>query len=378
VVASPKVQRDPLGFWLGRLQPNTQRTVISDFNRFLEWLHTHEEWHGVDARGLIIRQLESDDPYEVLTLLQEYLATRKLTKNTNQRTYGSIRSYFLHNRCPLPQERFRVPGFRPPTLGRLTDHHVARIVAAAKPRDRSLILVKWMGLLDTEGVMWVGENLSDHIVSAIEAHECPIRIDLPGRKHMENERRFYSFLGKDAIDMLVQYFEKDERGWPRKGEPLWLNKFGKPMRARTWPEFWLDLIRRAGLIPKMPQHDQGHRYGYNSHEMRDAARSLLHTRAKKDGLDLECAEFWMGHTVDPLQYDKFYMDQDYMTAQYRIAEKHLNIISNPQVSSVELQKRDREFSELREKHDRLEELVQKIASGEYTPPTIKIAKPDEP
>lgn len=32
---------------------------------------------------------------------------------------------------------------------------------------------------------------------------------------------------------------------------------------------------------------------------------------------------------------------------------------------------DREIQELRQKYDRLEELVQKIASGEYTPPTVK-------
>jgi hypothetical protein len=97
-----------------------------------------------------------------------------------------------------------------------------------------------------------------------------------------------------------------------------------------------------------------------------------HTRGKKDGLDLECTEFWLGHTVDPLQYDKFYMDQDYMTEQYRIAEKHLNIISNPQISNADLKRREQELRQLREKHDRLEELVQRIMTGEITPPTIKL------
>jgi hypothetical protein len=37
----------------------------------------------------------------------------------------------------------------------------------------------------------------------------------------------------------------------------------------------------------------------------------------------------MGHTsqLDPNKYDKFYMDQEYMRSQYKLAEKYLNIIS---------------------------------------------------
>jgi hypothetical protein len=41
----------------------------------------------VDPRRLLIRQLEAEDEYEILTLLQDYLATRKVSKQTNQRTY---------------------------------------------------------------------------------------------------------------------------------------------------------------------------------------------------------------------------------------------------------------------------------------------------
>jgi len=105
--------------------------------------------------------------------------------------------------------------------------------------------------------------------------------------------------------------------------------------------------------------------------MRDVARSLLHVKGQADGLDLTCVEFFMGHEVDPLHYNKFFLDKEYTRKHYQIAEKHLNIISNPQLSNAELQKRDHELIELRDKYDRLEELVQKIATGEFTPPTIK-------
>ena len=58
--------------------------------------------------------------------------------------------------------------------------------------------------------------------------------------------------------------------------------------------------------------------------MRDLAKSLLHTRAKGDGFDMDCAEFWLGHTVDPLGYDKFFNDFEYVKKQYLIAKKYLN------------------------------------------------------
>jgi hypothetical protein len=326
------VQEDPQAFWLSRLKPNTVRTAKYGLSRFIAYLHeTQPGYRDVDPRGLLIRQLKNEDPYEILTHLQNYLLTQKVCQGTNQRTYSSVQSYFMHNRAPLPRDPFKVPGFKEPVLGKLTEQDVARIVAAAKPRDRSLIMTKWMGLMDTEGVMYVGEHLSDQVMTGIEKHQNPIRLDLPGRKHTENIKRFFTFIGKDAIDALIFYFD-NERGWPRLGESIWLNKFGKPMRARTWPELWLDLIRRAGLIPKMPQHDVGARYGFNTHEMRDAAASLVHTKAKRKGFDMDCAHFFMGHTsqLDPNKYDKFFRDKEYAIEQYRIAEPYLNILSGKQ------------------------------------------------
>ncbi len=40
----------------------------------------------------------------------------------------------------------------------------------------------------------------------------------------------------------------------------------------------------------------------------------------------------MGHVTDKNNYDKFYRDKTYTLEQYRIAKKHLNIISGLTVS----------------------------------------------
>lgn len=333
----------------------------------MQWIHTQPGWENIDERGLLERQIESyaDDPYTILNLLQAYIGSCHYAKSTNKRNYSAIRSFFLHNRVPLPEDpSFRVPGFRPPTVGRLTEQNVAEIALAAKLRDRSLILVKWQALLDTGSVMWVGTHLADEITQAIRRKECPIRLDIPGRKHGKNEKLFFTYIGRDAIDALVKYFEH-ERGWPKKGEPIWVNQYGRPMDPRTWCELWHQLTRRVGLIPEERAHDSGTRYGYNTHEMRDVARSLLHTKGKHDGLDELAIEFFMGHEVDPLHYNKFYLDREYMIQQYRIAEPYLNILS---MSAAE-QENAKEMESLREEVKQLRgqfETILKTKFGDGT------------
>ena len=63
-------------------------------------------------------------------------------------------------------------------------------------------------------------------------------------------------------------------------------------------------------------------------------------------------EFWLGHIVDKLGYDKFYNNFEYVKKQYLIAEKHLNIISVPQAG----EEVKRQEVEIKQMQDRLEKL----------------------
>ena len=82
------------------------------------------------------------------------------------------------------------------------------------------------------------------------------------------------------------------------------------------------------------------------HEFRDCAKTYLHVAAKKQGLDMDCVDFWMGHeNRDPNAYDKFMNDETYVFEQYKIAEPHLNIISQP--ATLALQEQTKRLEELR-------------------------------
>ena len=67
-----------------------------------------------------------------------------------------------------------------------------------------------------------------------------------------------------------------------------------------------------------------HRYGKNPHEIRDVFRSLWEKTPAKGSV----AEFMMGHTVDPLFYNKAFRDEDWVMEQYNLALPMLQIMSS--------------------------------------------------
>jgi len=328
-------ERDPVDFWLSRLSLNAQKSYGRWFNIWLKWLRTKPGYEDVRPKDLVERQVNAAgrDRYVLLDLLQEYCNTLNLAKRSIVQAYTSVRSFFAHNRADLPSDKtFRIRGKKPPAESRLTITDVIRIINAATLRDRSLLLVKWQGILDTEGICYVNEKLSHHIINEVKAGKDLVMLTIPGRKSTENEKPFYTFIGRDAIEALKKYFN-EVRGWPANHEPIWLTKLGGPLTTMMVGDNYRNLCRRVGIIPQKVEAkgDASVRYGFGLHEFRDVARTMLHTRAKAQGFDTDAAEFFMGHTssLDQMKYDKFYEDRAYMTQQYRLAEPYLNIISAP-------------------------------------------------
>lgn len=327
-----RIPLDPVQFWLERLDQDTRPANRSHLERWMTWLRKQPGWEQVTPREVLVRHLDSEDSYFVLDLLQKYVNSLVLRKSSKRKAYSAIRSFFVHNRAGLPVDpSFRMRGDKPPVQAKLSKIDIYEILLGAELRYRSMVLVKWQALLDNERLIYVSNQLSDQVVRQIKAGEHPVRLDLPGRKSNENdaEGSFYTYLGSDAVSTLIEYFEK-ERGWPRSGEPIWFNENGDPVTKSGFAATWMRLLRRSGKIPSK-KGPPGSRYGYNLHEMRDEATTLLHTSAKNQGFDMDCAKLFCGQVgeIDPLKYDKFYRDCEYVRAQYLIAEPILNIVSNP-------------------------------------------------
>jgi len=87
--------------------------------------------------------------------------------------------------------------------------------------------------------------------------------------------------------------------------------------------FWHDKCFKLGIIKAKDQGNKT-RYGKNIHQI----RSLFRSQWQKSSAEAMPAEFFMGHTVDPLGYNQAHIDEKYMKKQYKKAEPMLSIMSS--------------------------------------------------
>jgi hypothetical protein len=92
------------------------------------------------------------------------------------------------------------------------------------------------------------------------------------------------------------------------------------------------------------------------HELRDTFR----TRATQAGCATEAAEFAMGHTIDPLGYNKCFYDEKWMWTQLR------KIHSPATVTEEALESRDQRIRDLEKQVAQLTGLYETIAKSQIT------------
>ncbi len=131
-------------------------------------MQKQHEWSDVTPRTVLVRQLQAEDPYEILNLVQTYVGQLEMRKSSKKKAYSVIKSFFSHNRCTLPADPgFRVRGDKPPVQARLTVKDVLAAYQAANLRYRSVIIFKWQSLMDNARLEYVCRNCGDPIVQQI-------------------------------------------------------------------------------------------------------------------------------------------------------------------------------------------------------------------
>ncbi|MCX6660847.1 MAG: hypothetical protein NTX81_10850, partial [Candidatus Bathyarchaeota archaeon] len=321
--------RDPaVGKWLACYDVESRRGRWRKLRMFLSYLEGHQKLGGLGPSELVAFQRGAGKAEEFLILdaLQDHIRGKSGTYGSLLSHYSVVKSFFRRNRVPLPEDTFEINANRSPVSGKLTVEIIKSLVENVGVNWKAFYLTLWMSLMDLERFMIFNRSCAGSLVKHLKEKGVgePYLFDYPGRKKMRGKKVYYTFLGCDALAAWIEYFER-MRGWPSEGEPILLDQDGKAVRKQAIR------MRHLRLLEKLKYVKLGgspsNRYGYNLHEFRDVARTLLHLQGRKDQLDLDCVEFWMGHTTDPNQYDKFYMDKNYTLEQYRIAEKYLNIMS---------------------------------------------------
>jgi len=289
---------------------------------FERWIRNRGVFSSLDDMVVFQKNAVGDDRYRIVDLLVEYVREYGGTYKSMRTRYAAVRSFFLHSRAELP----RVPVHFAPTkdaaMGRFNLDVLRVLVQAAGLKNRAIYLTLFQGLMDQKRFIEFnrrGYELAEHIRRV--GVETPFRVDfLRGRKG--NMKPFNTWIGRDALEAWKLYFDR-ERGWPNPGEAAALDGNGKPLSRVALRASHYRLLRKLRFI--VGYGGKSTRYGYNLHELRDLARSVLE-KARADGFNPLSAEYWMGHAVDPLYYNKIWkLDAEYNLDQYRIAEKYLSL-----------------------------------------------------
>jgi hypothetical protein len=279
--------------------------------------------------------------YVLLDLMFEHVQERGGTYSSMVTRLSHLRSFFFHNRVEVPS----IAGWQPqptrePSVSTLTLVQVRDIITHASLRDTATLLTLFQGLMDLERFSQFNRKYAAALVKHLneKSLDDPFRVDfISGRKR--NRRPFYTFLHHDALQAWKNYFEK-ERGWPREKEPIAVTEDRRPPTKDAIRSSFNTIARKLRIKPRYPQ---GQRTGISPHEFRDVARTLLQT-AKKKNFDVTCCEYWMGHRIDPYNYNKFAeQEPGYVLENARIAAEYLNI-----VTGTAGQDRSQEMESLRE------------------------------
>ncbi len=371
--------------WINKVSDTTRLNYLRAFWHFLEfvnkrggisWTDENGEKHNAKTPTGLLKAQEIlqgqglKERYKILDVLQEWISSQKFRYKTLKRKYHAVRSFFNHNRVSLPEDKSWTP--TPdmiPTAGKLTIEDFRKIILSSNELYQAIMLMQFQGFMGGAEIMHVSHNSWSQIKKQLDKDEKFIRIDLPGRKHARFKRPYYTFIGTDAIEALKRYLAI--RGPIKNGEPIFINKFGDPVNKAAYQTYFRRRILLGGIVdyqtPECPEcggetrknivgptnkyaknqksrtvyicAECGHtfptsnkiykelirnRYGMSPHELRDLARSAWETSPAKGIV----AEFFMGHSIDPNNYNKFFKtDPDWVKSQYRRANPWLNIMS---------------------------------------------------
>jgi len=310
--------------------------------------------------------LSQDDVerYKVADLVKNFVESIEGQRNTKLTNYGVIRGFFLANYRPLPQiYQFtkKLANDRDRAISKVTPEmlHVILLAVRNDPRKRSMILTQLSTFAGVKELMLINQHYGYLIGEAIRKGKIPIELEMVWQRKT-NTDAYRTYIGSFACEALKEYFEK-ERGWPKEGEPIWygeLSKKGEKKKGRKeealtdlgYRQMWMRLTAKLGFrpsyygrksAPNTPK-ETWRRYGTGPHQLRDLSISLSQ-RAISEGFNPESAEYFAGHTIDPLGYRNLHgIDPNYRKAQYEIVEKFIN----------PYQDTDEKIRELEQEHSR--------------------------
>lgn len=375
---SPTVRK-----WLEGLRAGPHRTTaLYNFARFIRW----RKAHGLesDPKNLVEDCLAGTNRTLInhLNALVDYCqgdTFRGSSLETRKKNFKDVVSFYRAHFITLPKARINGE----PQLRVRTEITASKFLDFAKtvllkarltPKARAVILTMLQSGMDAStladafnifGYPQLVNHFGTDDFRSWDVRRCPVRIDLVRPK---SQYRYYTFLDVDAIDALKDWLEKRQtrtgsaiKVHKPKGpsdlpasEPIFTKRDGGAIAASNVGEIFRDSGKKGGVntIPAdRPGQFKGasNRYPFHSHEVRDTMITL----ARSVRADISAVNFFVGHSIDKLKYDKSPWDsEEYFRTEYlKVARPSLNIVSHFETSTSSASNNSETEAKLRSEFD---------------------------
>lgn len=350
--------------WLARCK--NDHTYRVAFRLWLLWLWTLPEWSGQMPSELLnyqekMNKIGGRDEFTFTDLIQSHCQERGGTYMSMIVRASILRMFFVRNRVPFPEftDWNPQPTRESVTVG-MNVEQVREIINHADLRGKAIFLTMFQGIMDRERFRIFNLKYAEKLVEHIKAGKFdePFRIDYVGRK--KNKRPYHTFIHRDSLMAWKNYFQK-ERGYPKPAEPIAVT-YGRGSRYDTAQHaigkeavaaYFTRLARQLKIKPPPLRglNANYQRTGIAPHEaFRDVVVSLLEQATTK-GYNKTCSDFWMGHSIDKYNYNRFAeKDPKYELDQAGIASQYLNILTvagKEQENSEELRRLQAELESVK-------------------------------
>ena len=361
--------------WLEWLSPSSRRSSKHALIQFENHVKKLGEFKNLDDMVEFQQNAEKKDKHKIAKIARDFSQGKDGTYGSMMVRYGQIRSFFLYNEAALEKVPTNFHPTRDSTESRLDLDTFKTLVKASDLKDQAILLTLFQSLMDESRFQIFNKEYAERLVKHLKEKgvDEPFKIDfVRGRK--KNRKAYHTFIGHDALEAWRVYFDR-QRGWPKPGEALALDQYGKPISSYALRRTHLYKLRKLGYVTETRNGHGVGTYGYGMHNLRDLARSILETVQGKrlnpndpieQAFKTSSGEFWMGHTLDPLGYQQIQkLDREFSPKQYRIAESTLNIISHMEHPDVEkivdsrIAQRDAVIQQLQDRLTKLEKVYTK-------------------
>jgi len=338
---SLSIKEECIDKWARDLSPRTARNYAYYFLNYLKWCSKKKLWTTAEEILESYKGLSAAQKYQHLDALIEHVKTKRTGTSDRRHTWFAVRSFYAYHRLPLPKassselsrmfkpsENDKKTALETPPL--MLDEVRRLILNVPHPYKAALmtLLQSGMGLAEYEEFNLTGwrktlESLNTAGVS---------RIDLYREKTSRTAvKKYYTWIGRDAKELLREWLVMRPESAESEALFLVFNKNHRayvPLSGRILSDRVRQTAKKIGLI----KPGKLRRYHVHAHEFRDLFKSLC----TLSGVSPLASEFFLGHDIDKLGYDKSpQYDEAWFRREYLKIEPKLNVFSNPSGANVE-------------------------------------------